>query len=367
MVSRHLFSSRISMYRQLIGDNRDEVRKLNFKVLMRSTQITGILMLAIIAFYSLPGKGTSLWPVYLTVLALCAVIAIFRNSSFVTEHPLMLLYFIATISMGASVYMSVIHGPTQKATIILGLFCIMPMLIIDEPWRLDLFIAFFYFLHLILAIIYKPLPIARIDGLNSLSFMALGIYIGNSSMHSRLSETDLRRRADQEKTTDVLSGIRNRRCLYERLAALEIPTSQKPVGAIMMDIDKFKDYNDRYGHAAGDECLRLFGALISCIEKECSPCLSFYRYGGDEFVALVSNCSRSRMMEMAGQIQSRASLMAIQEKHISVSLGLAYCGSHECYNYEKLIECADSQLYEAKAAGRSQIRAGDFVPETKAL
>lgn len=127
--------------------------------------------------------------------------------------------------------------------------------------------------------------------------MALGLFTGCMLHKIRLESFEAQRQLIIQKETDVLTGLANRRKLFEMLAALESKPKNDPTGVLMLDIDHFKQFNDCYGHAAGDECLKQFGALLR--EFEHLYTMRFYRYGGEEFVALVWGCDEKELLPFA--------------------------------------------------------------------
>ncbi|MBB6479440.1 phosphoenolpyruvate--protein phosphotransferase [Spirochaeta isovalerica] len=123
---------------------------------------------------------------------------------------------------------------------------------------------------------------------------------------------------------------------------------------ILIDLDKFKDINDSYGHQTGDHVLQFFASLIIGNLRKLD---NLYRFGGDEFIVLLPQTN----IKGAGRI-SRKLLELLNktpcgeiEKSISVSMGVAAYGSSYSNNYEKLIGAADQALYKAKAGGRNLI------------
>jgi hypothetical protein len=250
MKMKKYFFNNYYSYKQLLTDNKKEVVMMNYTVMTHLAAITGTLMILLV-MVNICLKMDHIFLIgYLLQFAICLFAILFRNHSFIKNHPLFILYLMGILYLNLSVFMSIIGDPTQKATVILGLFCIVPMLFIDKPWRIDSFIVFFYILHTLLAFKYKSFYIATVDATNCFAFGILGIYVGNSCMHLRLSEIDTKRHAEFEKAHDVLTGLFNRRKLYEQLSLFETSAVQMPTGTIMFDVDKFKVFNDEFGHAS---------------------------------------------------------------------------------------------------------------------
>jgi len=130
----------------------------------------------------------------------------------------------------------------------------------------------------------------------------------------------------------------------------------------MIDLDHFKAINDRYGHPAGDACLRATADLIKAIgrEHECHAA----RYGGEEFVVVFPLCDQATAFSHAEKIRSaiEASAIAISADkalHITASIGVATRLGALAANPDTLVASADSALYRAKRSGRNVVRTAD--------
>jgi diguanylate cyclase (GGDEF)-like protein len=167
--------------------------------------------------------------------------------------------------------------------------------------------------------------------------------------------------ANMEKLSreDPLTGLANRRFFDERLK-LEWNRCQRekqPLSVILLDIDYFKQYNDLYGHQAGDHCLTL---IARALKKEASrPAELVGRYGGEEFIILYPNIDATQIKNNLVRIQQRIMAQAIPHegsqiaKVITASLGAATVLPVKTLNPEKLVSAADQMLYKSKEAGRN--------------
>lgn len=168
-------------------------------------------------------------------------------------------------------------------------------------------------------------------------------------------------RAERLSSIDSLTGIANRRHFD---AALEAELSramrlEKPLAVILLDIDCFKQFNDRYGHNAGDDCLAEIGQLLARYARRSGDLAA--RYGGEEFVLLLPNSN----LEAAGEIAEEVRLAIIEQAiaHdvspvapvVTASFGIAAIVPGPDDSPRKLIETADKALYEAKDAGRNRV------------
>lgn len=355
MIFIKFISEKLDLYKKLIQDNKVEITEINYRILKQIIVVSGLLMSVVLIVSNVLFDHKILVPAYISALILSIVLFLFRNSGIIKNHPLIFLYLLSIFYIGVTTYINIMYHPEYKATFAIGLFCIVPMIFIDNPFRIDLFIFLSCLLHCGLGFVFKDIQVASADAMNCFSFVVVGCYIGNTSMFSRLSEADLRRCAELEKRTDVLTGIGNRRYLFETIGALEKESSRKPVGAIMFDIDDFKSFNDKFGHFAGDKCLTVVGEIIKEIQKIFNNKIIFYRYGGDEFVAFAFDFTQNELEKLSELLQNKTSDMDIDGKQIKISIGISYCGYTSMRNYEKLIEAADIQLYKAKASSEKKI------------
>lgn len=180
---------------------------------------------------------------------------------------------------------------------------------------------------------------------------------------------------------DGLTGIYNRRRLDEHLVRVwhQGTREQRPVAVLMVDIDFFKAYNDRYGHQAGDEALK---AVASVLARAARRPLDFVaRYGGEEFVVVLYDPSRDYTVELAGRIHEGVQALAIRHAGsgasatLTVSVGVAFAVPVSGRTPEGLVQLADEALYAAKHRGRNcvqvmdaeyaQLKTGAFRAEPK--
>lgn len=169
----------------------------------------------------------------------------------------------------------------------------------------------------------------------------------------------LRRRTQRlvrETLQDSLTGTLNRRGLDEALLQLQQGMPLYPCVAIaMLDVDHFKQVNDRYGHAAGDEVLR---RLAQYFRQSLRTQDVFARYGGEEFCVLMPGASLADAYRKLDQLRAAfAGLPLLAEApalRCTFSAGLV-CWDNVEINPEKLLHQADDLLYEAKRAGRNRI------------
>lgn len=161
--------------------------------------------------------------------------------------------------------------------------------------------------------------------------------------------------------TDSLTGLANRRCFMEQLppALAEAQLHRLPLTLVMADLDHFKQINDRYGHAVGDQVLTLFAGLLQEQGREGQlPS----RFGGEEFIILLPFTDLRGGCLYAERVRARLAATSIDgiTQGVTASFGVACLLPDE--SPESLLKRADDALYQAKHGGRNQVGGGPAVP-----
>jgi len=167
-------------------------------------------------------------------------------------------------------------------------------------------------------------------------------------------------KARSESRTDALTGLANRKAFE---SAIEVQTARalvdkKPFCVAFCDIDHFKLFNDKWGHALGDEVLRL---VAQCLERQSHGIGLAARYGGEEFVVLLPQKDLAAATDICEQMCDYVSSRKIRSRsgtldlgRVTLSIGVAALTWAD--TIETLLERADSALYRAKNMGRNQVR-----------
>ncbi len=156
---------------------------------------------------------------------------------------------------------------------------------------------------------------------------------------------------------DGLTGLYNRRYWQERfdLTYKLAKRREKPVTAMMLDIDHFKKVNDTYGHQAGDKVIQ---ALAGVIKRSVRETDLAGRYGGEEFAIVLTDTNAQNALLVAERIRSNAEATVVehdgQSISFTVSIGLSEY-SEQCKSAMAWLEMADQALYDAKVSGRNLI------------
>lgn len=185
-----------------------------------------------------------------------------------------------------------------------------------------------------------------------------------------LSNLKLRETLRMQSTQDPLTGLFNRRYLEETLERelRRTQRTQRPVSIILLDLDHFKNFNDSFGHPAGDLLLREVGELLKRGIRGGGDLAA--RYGGEEFVVVLPEAPLEQAENRANQLCKEIRALALSYHGqslgaISASMGVA-CYPDTAADYDGLLSAADTALYRAKAEGRDRVvvapRAGEQTP-----
>jgi len=163
---------------------------------------------------------------------------------------------------------------------------------------------------------------------------------------------------ERKSLIDSLTGVGNRRFADITLSTRlnELKRYGWPFGVIFIDIDDFKKVNDTYGHNIGDEVLRVLTRTTAGIIRE--PETSIFRWGGEEFLVVATNCDAEKLFGMAERLRLLAANSSVAKEagmlRITVSAGVTLAQTTD--DAEKIIARADGLLYQAKKAGKNCCR-----------
>ena len=178
-------------------------------------------------------------------------------------------------------------------------------------------------------------------------------------LHQKIDERTkellvVNKKLEEMAHVDSLTGAYNRRYFYEISKKLLSFTKRekKPLSIAMIDIDKFKDVNDTYGHDVGDEVLKV---LVNEIKNNIRESDVFVRYGGEEFILLLPNTDLEHALVITQKLRTIIeSCQKVDGLKFTISIGVAaFIDSKD--NIESLVKKADEALYEAKNSGRNRV------------
>jgi diguanylate cyclase (GGDEF)-like protein len=178
------------------------------------------------------------------------------------------------------------------------------------------------------------------------------------SLSLALANLKLRSTLRQQSIRDPLTGMYNRRYMEETLEreVLRAARNNETVGVVMLDIDHFKQFNDTFGHQAGDILLQSLGQFfLSHVRGEDVAC----RYGGEEFILLLPGSDLEETCHRAEEMRQKVHHMSVDFKgqalgKITLSFGVSVYPNHGA-TPDVLIQTADQALYRAKSEGRDRV------------
>jgi len=189
-------------------------------------------------------------------------------------------------------------------------------------------------------------------------FCASVVYMHEKTSRMRFLEAGLLR---EMVARDGLTGIQNRRMFDQHIQRIwqQAVREGERVAVLLVDIDCFKDYNDRYGHQAGDECLRAVAVTLSQSARR--PMDFVARYGGEEFAVVLYAATREYVAEVLTRIQRSIAQLNIPHEasrvasRLTVSIGAAFVLPGANRTHDGLVQLADEALYSAKEQGRNRV------------
>lgn len=189
-------------------------------------------------------------------------------------------------------------------------------------------------------------------------FCASVVYMHEKTSRLRFLEAAL---LQDMVARDGLTGIHNRRMFDQQIARIwqQGVRDGVHVAVMLVDIDCFKHYNDRYGHQAGDQCLRAVArALSQCARR---PMDFVARYGGEEFAVVLGGCTREYAADVMNRIQRAIAQLGVAHEaspvanRLTVSIGAAFALPGADRTPQGLVQLADEALYSAKEHGRNKV------------
>jgi len=190
--------------------------------------------------------------------------------------------------------------------------------------------------------------------INLLRLLAARIRFSNCNLHKSNEEKS---RFEKQAIIDGLTGLRNRHWMQQTLPRMfsRFRRSNRPISLMMVDVDHFKNYNDRYGHAAGDLVLR---EVSKAMCDRLRPTDRAVRYGGEEFLVILPDTGLDGAVAAAERQRKMIEGFSIQTPEgkslppVTISIGVAQLNGDE--NASTLISRVDRALYRAKENGRNR-------------
>lgn len=317
----------------------------------------GALLVSSIVFLA-----SLLWPYYHALLLSHGLLflysgLLFFGSRYIQQRKLrrirLILYLAFAPIMTAGVLLGSFFDPGRAAVSIVIFLCILPLFIIDKPWRIIGYQLFFAAAFVVCSFLSKTPEIFREDVFYLPIYLALGIGANIFTMYDKIESAESYVRIRHESEHDPLTELYNRKSGEEKLKSLF--RAQVHGTFAILDVDNFKQINDRLGHQAGDAALC---AVSDAVQKVFRSSDVVWRLGGDEFAVYAVNMldadtCRRRFEALAGRL-AEAETAPYGKLGLRVSVGCTICAG-ERLDFELIYKSSDAALYEAKNAGKGMI------------
>ena len=269
-----------------------------------------------------------------------------------SRYILIIFYLWMIPIMLTGIFMGTFGDPRQISVTIMVFLCVVPMFILDKPWRIGLFIILTAIAYVICCYLAKPLQVFYTDMVDLVLVSGLGIGANFFILRDRIDNVEKNMELMHMAETDFLTDLHNRGAGVEKVESL---LRQGRNGMfILMDCDNFKYVNDHYGHGNGDTSLKNIAVCIQKSFRDDDICM---RIGGDEYAVFVQNLNST---EDAGKcierMMKRINNVTISEMpgyHLTVSVGVSVIDSEHRKTFEMLYKESDEALYQSKSRGKN--------------
>ncbi|MEE4250019.1 MAG: GGDEF domain-containing protein [Alcanivoracaceae bacterium] len=337
---------------------------------MHSWRARLIAIMAATLTWWLAGQEQTDWMIQPSVCLTALIISITNNYLSITlNHSLAYTYYLfnllAILLMG-TLFRITLRWSLINSVLIL-LLMISSMLIYSELTPAETLVLFFFVLAGGILSLYGQYNFEKLQRRHFLAERVLAMH--RSELHSANLVLE------NQATEDPLTGAVNRRGMEERLSRqINLQRQHKAqdgnLYVLLFDIDFFKQYNDNYGHLAGDDCLRTVSHVVqSMIQSEAD---FIARYGGEEFLVALNGIRLNDALVFAERVRDRIEKQGIEHKAsrnsnvITISVGVAGWKPGVSQSSE-LIRMADEALYEAKGLGRNRVVLLDHMGKVRPL
>jgi diguanylate cyclase (GGDEF)-like protein len=334
--SGELLQQRREQDREQIAEVRGKRRRHAYRYVLL---LLAVILLPVVAHniyirQILPAAGSLL----LLGILMVNILLLSANRAAFLSPPLVLILSIALVLL------SLYYGQNYNLYLLFPLLVALPVLL-KTRWAV--------FLAVLSGLLAAPMALTQYD---STTVAAIGISMGLTWLVSALlvfAMTAQSRRLRDMAITDSLTGAFNRR--YLELQAVKAVHDweryQHPVSLLLLDLDHFKDVNDKFGHAIGDAVLR---RLVNLIHQRIRKVDTLCRFGGEEFMVLLSETTAPRARYVAEELRAAvAREKLLPEGSMTVSVGV--CDVTQVQDMEHWFKRVDAALYQAKHNGRNRV------------
>lgn len=294
--------------------------------------------------------------IYVFMILICGMTIIIRQQQkqYCNRFIIIEWYLFLSLLFGFAIWAGTFNQPYNPSITFFVFLFALPLLIIERPIRLFIYLIGVSMLFLVCSYQTKTTDIYELDFLNCLCFLYLSISFSMIMMIFKYNEAFQKIKIEEQRDRDELTGLLNKAAIEREVCKC---LEQKEKGYLLMiDIDNFKYINDQYGHLVGDAVLSAYAKSFEAVFAQSSL---IGRFGGDEFILFVKKehfHDVLQLFEQGKQILKTMINIPIQDgMPLTMSAGAAFFHGNE-YDYRRLLELADRALYEVKQEGKNQIK-----------
>ncbi len=338
----------------VIDRHVEDVRKQNYNYL-RSLSLLGLCTSAFTIAVGQAMGGVNGFDILFLLLFVYFVL-VYALSVFIrrlTVRTTLVMYIVLAPLMVIGIVMGTFLDPDVLSLTIIVFLCILPLFILDRPWRVITFIAVFAGAYAVCCYFAKPRELFYQDMMDLILFGFFGTGVNCLILNDRLKNLEYAYSMRKASETDALTSLYNRRAGEQNIQAL---LEQRQHGMFcIIDIDGFKMINDRNGHICGDEVLKSVARTLSGSFRSGDV---IARIGGDEFVVYavgVRDVAAGAVCieRLFGRVRGIA-VEGLDTVRASISLGATFFNPGDEKGFDALYREADEALYEAKRSGKGQ-------------
>lgn len=313
--------------------------------------LTGVLLIAAFFFSQLNALKSFLILTFIGMMMMEIIVRVCDLNNFRTLRSVCYV-FLSTVYLFTAIS-GTVGSPKQSATLYFILLFVGPLLFIDKPYRMALFLCIMTVIFRSLALHYKEPEIANFDVSNAICYTILAILLYLLTSRTK-AEHRLRWEIAKQRDTDELTKLLTKNAVERKIKRYMELNPSEPAMMLVIDLDNFKHINDTFGHVYGDAVLRLMGECIRSNFRE-----EDYkgRFGGDEFVVFFPGVDDKQ--QVVTYVNNLVEMMKARVRTpesanpVHGSIGIALYPKHAS-TYEELFKKADEALYASKERGKDR-------------